>query len=358
MNENFIYRLLERTNLYRSQFGLAPLTLNAQLTAAARKHSQDMALNDFIGHQSSDGSSTDQRFKRDGYQYSFAGENVGWGYSTPEEVVDAWFNETPPNDGHRQNILNPNYKEIGIGYYLLKNDTGSQNWHHYWTQDFGSPLNGQVNPVPAPNPTPTFTGAAVHLRTEGSDQFTGTPGSDIILGLGGNDTVSGGAGDDFVSGNAGSDSVSGDAGSDVAVGGQGDDTVIGGAGNDIMVNGNKGNDRVFGGDGDDTVYGGAGNDSLLGDAGDDWLSGDLGADTLIGGAGSDVYFLGGDATDIFYYSDAEDLIGLTAGLSFQQLGFSQGASGAQIINLTTNSVLAVLPGVDVSLLDGGDFISI
>lgn len=358
MNENFINRLLARTNFYRSQFGLAPLTLNAQLTAAARKHSQDMALNDFIGHQSSDGLSTDQRFNRDGYKYAFAGENIGWGYSTPEEVADAWFNETPPNDGHRQNILNPNYKEIGIGYYFLKNDTGSQNWHHYWTQDFGSPLNGKVNPVPAPNPTPAFTGSRPHLGKDSSETLTGTSGSDIILGLGGNDTASGGAGDDFVSGNAGSDSVSGDAGSDVVVGGQGNDTVIGGAGNDIMVNGNKGSDRVFGGEGDDTLNGGADNDSLLGEAGDDWLSGDLGADTLIGGAGNDVYFLGGNATDIFYYNDAEDLIGLSAGLSFQQLGFSQGASGAQIINLTTNSVLAVLPGVDVSLLNGGDFISI
>lgn len=73
MNENFIYRLLARTNLYRSQFGLAPLTLNAQLTASAQDHSQDMALNDFIGHQGSDGSSTDQRINQAGYQYSFAG---------------------------------------------------------------------------------------------------------------------------------------------------------------------------------------------------------------------------------------------------------------------------------------------
>lgn len=42
--------------------------------------------------------------------------------------------------GHRTNILNPEYQEIGVGYYFLANDTGSVNYKHYWTQVFATPI--------------------------------------------------------------------------------------------------------------------------------------------------------------------------------------------------------------------------
>src|SRR4028118_1647524 len=56
------------------------------------------------------------------------------------------------SSGHRANILNPNLKEIGIGYYFLADDTGSVNFNHYWTQVFATSLDGSVNPAPTPTP--------------------------------------------------------------------------------------------------------------------------------------------------------------------------------------------------------------
>ncbi|MEU5524969.1 CAP domain-containing protein [Streptomyces sp. NPDC047860] len=49
------------------------------------------------------------------------GENVAWGYPTPEAAFLAWFNETPPNDGHRRNILNCNFTSIGVGIAYAPN---------------------------------------------------------------------------------------------------------------------------------------------------------------------------------------------------------------------------------------------
>ena len=54
------------------------------------------------------------------------------GYS-PDAIESMFFNETPPNDGHRQNILNANFHQIGIGC-AINNSTGV----YWWTQDFGS----------------------------------------------------------------------------------------------------------------------------------------------------------------------------------------------------------------------------
>jgi uncharacterized protein YkwD len=55
--------------------------------------------------------------------------------STPEAVVAGWMN----SPGHRANILKPELKEIGVGYYFLADDTGKVNYHHYWTQVFATP---------------------------------------------------------------------------------------------------------------------------------------------------------------------------------------------------------------------------
>lgn len=130
---SFEARVVELTNNFRAQNGLPPLTVNVQLTATAETHSQNMAVQDFFSHTGLNGSQPSDRVKASGYNYTFVGENIGAGYSTPEEAVQGWLN----SPGHRANILNPNYQEIGIGYYYLENDTGNENWNHYWTQVFG-----------------------------------------------------------------------------------------------------------------------------------------------------------------------------------------------------------------------------
>ncbi|MBF2046281.1 MAG: CAP domain-containing protein [Leptolyngbya sp. IPPAS B-1204] len=123
-------------NVQRQQIGLKPLRLNPFLTASAQAHSQDMALNDFFGHQGSNGSTADQRILAAGYNYATLGENIGAGFSTPEGVMRAWM-ESPP---HRGNILHPALEEIGVGFYFLENDPGDANFRYYWTQNFGKPL--------------------------------------------------------------------------------------------------------------------------------------------------------------------------------------------------------------------------
>lgn len=133
---DFVQQVLDLTNEFRSQNGLPPLTLNTQLNAAALEQSQDMAQEDFFDHIGLDGSTPATRAQDQGYNFSFIGENIGAGYQTPGEVVQGWIN----SPGHRENLLNPNYAEIGIGYFYLENDTGFENWNHYWTQVFGTAL--------------------------------------------------------------------------------------------------------------------------------------------------------------------------------------------------------------------------
>lgn len=118
-------RVLVLVNAEREKAGCAPLTENAKLTKAAQDHSQDMADHQNMSHTGSDGSSMTDRLARVGYKFRSAGENVAYGYNTPESVMDGWMNSS----GHRANILNCGFKEIGIGLAQPG---------HYWTQDFGS----------------------------------------------------------------------------------------------------------------------------------------------------------------------------------------------------------------------------
>jgi len=129
-----IQEVVTLTNSYRAEHGLQPLALNLNLSESAQTHSQDMALSDFFSHTGSNGSRVSNRTELAGYESSYVGENIAAGYITAEEVVRGWMN----SPGHRENILNPNYKEIGIGYYYLANDTGEINYNTYWTQDFGA----------------------------------------------------------------------------------------------------------------------------------------------------------------------------------------------------------------------------
>ncbi|NKQ35806.1 MAG: CAP domain-containing protein [Chloroflexi bacterium] len=131
----FEQEVLDLVNQERANAGCNPVTANEKLVAAARGHSDDMAVNDFFSHTGSDGSSPWERIARQGYSLGNGGENIAAGHSTPANVMNAWMNSS----GHRANILNCAFTEIGIGYAYLANDTGAINYRHYWTQDFGTP---------------------------------------------------------------------------------------------------------------------------------------------------------------------------------------------------------------------------
>ena len=115
--------VIRLVNEIRRENGLNPLTANWELSRVARYKSQDMADNRYFSHTSPTYGSPFQMIKAFGLSYRTAGENIAMGYSTPQAVVDGWMNSS----GHRANILNASYTQIGVGYVAQG---------HYWTQMF------------------------------------------------------------------------------------------------------------------------------------------------------------------------------------------------------------------------------
>ena len=147
MLAEFITEVVALTNVERANEGLQPLTLNSQLSATAQGHSEDMAANDFFSHTGLDGDRLGDRAEQNNYDYRALGENIAAGQRTPAQVVQGWID----SPGHRANILNPNFTEIGVGYEFLSNDRGDINFNHYWTQVFGRPSVTSTNNASANN---------------------------------------------------------------------------------------------------------------------------------------------------------------------------------------------------------------
>ena len=79
-----------------------------------------------FSHTRPNGSSCFTALKQNGISYSYCGENIAVSYTTPAKVVNAWMNSS----GHRKNILNPNLKYMGVGFYRANNGD------YYWVQMF------------------------------------------------------------------------------------------------------------------------------------------------------------------------------------------------------------------------------
>ncbi|MBP9759552.1 hypothetical protein KBD45_07710, partial [Candidatus Dojkabacteria bacterium] len=99
------------TNIKRAEAGLGGLTLNQTLSSAAYTKGRDMIDRDYWAHVSPDGTQPWKFFSEFGYKYRYAGENLARDFSNASAAVDAWMNSPT----HRENMLNPKYKEIGIG---------------------------------------------------------------------------------------------------------------------------------------------------------------------------------------------------------------------------------------------------
>ncbi len=110
-------------NEIRVENGLKALTYNWELSRVARYKSQDMKDNQYFSHTSPVYGSPFQMMKNFGIKYRSAGENIARGQRSPQAVVNAWMNSS----GHRANILNASFTEIGVGYVADGN---------YWTQMF------------------------------------------------------------------------------------------------------------------------------------------------------------------------------------------------------------------------------
>ncbi len=108
------------------------LRINLALNTAAFHHSISMALSGQLSHTGPDGSTLGQRLHRVEYSYSAAGENIAARYKTVASVVAGWMN----SPGHRANILNPAFTEVGFGVAMRADGTT------YWTACFGRPAAG------------------------------------------------------------------------------------------------------------------------------------------------------------------------------------------------------------------------
>jgi uncharacterized protein YkwD len=111
--------MLELHNNARTKRGLKTLCVHPDLTAAARAHSQDMLNKDYASHESPSGENVGERLERfgygsDGFSYYLIGENIAWGCGSrgsAEHLFKWWMHSR----GHRQNILNKKFREVGIG---------------------------------------------------------------------------------------------------------------------------------------------------------------------------------------------------------------------------------------------------
>ncbi|MEJ5314726.1 MULTISPECIES: CAP domain-containing protein [Anaerolinea] len=136
MNDSYEQRVVELTNIERNKLGIPPLKRNTDLDYAGRYHSKDMMDENYFNHDSYDGGtlvcSWSSRISNFYSGWSALGENIAAGFASPEAVVEGWMN----SEGHRANILNSNYREIGVGYTY-----GGGYYYRYWTQDFGKRSN-------------------------------------------------------------------------------------------------------------------------------------------------------------------------------------------------------------------------
>lgn len=116
--------VVERTNDERKKAGLSPLKISPRLAKAARVHSANMARTGELTHDR-----MQERVAEAGYNYLAIAENVAWNQQSPAEVLKSWMQSA----GHRANIVNREYTEIGVGIARDKENSP------YYTQIFGRP---------------------------------------------------------------------------------------------------------------------------------------------------------------------------------------------------------------------------
>ena len=393
--------MLELVNRERAKTGAQPLTFNGTLNESADSHSNWMIATDTFSHTGLGSSSPHERMTQAGYAFSgswSSGENIAWVSTRApaglQDEVELLHTNLMNSPGHKANVLNGTFREIGIGF-----DTGPyQTWDGaFVTQNFAK------------------SGGNVFLTGVGMDDKDGDRFYDIGEGLGGlavtavsstgarYSTTTEGAGGYSLALAAGTYSVTFSGGGYAPVTKQvtiassnvkldlidpttgasptpTPTTISGTAGNNTLkgtsaantIEGNGGNDKLYGNGGNDKLYGGTGNDTLTGNAGNDRLYGDSGKDTLSGSSGNDI-LTGGTSADTFRFSgkwgkdkitdfkNASDHIDLRGnGLSFSELSISKvnadsdGRADDVVIKADSQSI--TLLNVKLSLIGASDFL--
>lgn len=152
--------IVNLANAARVENGLGELKTSSLLSRAAQNKANDMLARQYFAHNTPDGETPWTFIKAVGYSYTTAGENLAIDFTQAENVQSAWMN----SPGHRANILNSNFTEIGIGIA-----SGMYDGHQTTivVQMFGNPLNAPVTlqetptEVTAPAPAPAPAAAPV-----------------------------------------------------------------------------------------------------------------------------------------------------------------------------------------------------
>ncbi len=338
---------LHNTSLSSGQAGAkAPLAFTPDLLEASGDYSTRMINEDFFDHTAPDGSTMSQRVFDAGWTSASGGwslgENISWygsfspGFAGQASTIDSQHRGLFRSSGHRRNILDEDFTEVGIGQVQGAFTDGGTTYPHtsMITQNFadggrvfltgvaiadadgdsfydpGEGVGGVE--ISASGPAGTFdtatwsAGGYSLLLPNGLYQVTFSGGGltspvvesvriqgeneklDVILGESASDEIVGGAGSDSLVGSSAADRILGKSGNDRLFGEEGRDALFGAAGSDNL-RGGQGSDSLYGGANEDHLVGGSGADSLFGGGSADFLNGGESSDTLSGGAGKDTY---------------------------------------------------------------------
>jgi len=377
--------MLELVNAARAKVGAQPLAFNGYLNASADSHTNWMIATDTFSHTGAGGSTPTARMKSAGYVFSgswASAENIAWastrapsGYQDEVRLLHSNLMNSP---GHKANILNGTFREIGIGF-----NTGAyKGWDGaFVTENFAR------------------SGSKVFLTGVTMDDKDGDRLYDVGEALGGvtiTAVSSTGARYATTSQSAGGYSLALSAGTykvtfsksgivsttkQVTIGASNvkldlidpamikiingttlANTLYGTAGAD-SISGLDGNDKLYGRTGNDAVKGGTGNDTLYGEGGRDVLDGGAGNDLLNGGLDGDTFrFAGSWGTDkIVGFQDAVDRIDLRGNsLSFSALSIAQGHGDtdgvADDVLIKGNGQTIVLLNTQKALIGAADFL--
>jgi len=338
---------------YQALTAVAPLAWNGGLATAAEKHSAALIAADAQSHQLPGEPGLGARILAEGYNYTWAGENV---YSYADSIIHGhagfmidWGNgpsgmQSPA--GHRDNIMSTHFTEVGIDV-TAENIASTNVGPLVVTQDFGDRnLTFVLGVAYSDNDHNQFysigEGRSDFVVSAGGGTTTSTSSGGYSLSVGsGLQTISLSGGGlsgaitvrttiddniklDVVDGNtlltSGSVEVTGFIGTIRGIG-----TLHGG----LTITVGAGNNRIVGTIGNDTLGGGDGNDTLEGGNGNDTLDGGTGNDDFTGGAGADI-IRGGDGNDVAIYAGARSAYTVTT-LSGGRISVTGGDSGGDTL---------------------------
>lgn len=113
-------QIIHETNLERARSQQHDLVINSKLNQAAQAKANDMVQRDYWSHNAPDGTTPWSFVDSNGYDYQTAGENLAFGFMNAGQIIDGWMNSPE----HKANILNREYREIGIGITTSDNFQG------------------------------------------------------------------------------------------------------------------------------------------------------------------------------------------------------------------------------------------